>query len=529
MKGVWWCTKCQVPLLSPKCDICGFVAAKPFAKDLTPVFAEEMTLLRDTIGFTGLPKKSRDFYLWNSGLNYYCCGQKIATLHYDSNADPTIQVYTGIPKAESRPPRGLTETLKRITKANRTHIDRIVQETENFLRSTINKYPKYIPVVPFSGGKDSLVVSILTRRVIPATELLHVFSDTGIESSDTIAFVEHFQKVNPQIPLVRVVPNVNFWDMCRLLGPPSRIKRWCCSTQKAFPLGTLYSTISLTGRVMSLCGVRRSESTARHKHEQILFNTKISDEMMVCPIIDWTNIEIWIYLLSIKQEINNAYRRGFKRIGCIHCPYNSLWSDFLKKRYYPYEAKRWNDFVDSYYSSRLPLDTQIPGHRRWKTRAGGLSPKDDLASLEVKPCTNDTNAFSVKYNKKVSKDFWEYLRPFGEVRILYDDGVIGQAIILSQDKTVLFEVQVSKSDQVRFVLHQQNNQRLLSQRIIRQVRKALACVHCGVCQLTCHQKAITANGRYVVDPLLCNHCLKCVTNIHGGCVAAHSTNVTGRR
>jgi phosphoadenosine phosphosulfate reductase len=399
-----------------------------------------------------------------------------------------------------------------------------------FIEEVLHKYSGRVPVVAFSGGKDSTAVSLLGRRVLPAADLLHVFGDTGIESPDTVDFIETFRRDNPQIPLITAQPQSDFFELCETLGPPSRIKRWCCSTQKVVPLALVYGVLSEQGGVLTLCGVRRAESSRRKAHKRVLTDTKITNEVMASPILEWSDTEVWLFLMSQNQQVNRAYRRGFRRVGCMYCPFESKWSEYLKTVYLPEQVKGWECFVNGYYRSRAKNQTEVPGIDRWKARAGGLSRSDDLSSLRRRPCDDDTSSFSIECRGSVPSGFWEYMRPFGHVRISYDDGLLSHGLVLDETGDVLFDMRVSRPrGHIRVTLHVQKYQRLLSQRITRQIRKALACVPCGFCQTVCPANAISCNGHYAIDPEKCVHCLRCVREIRGGCVAAHATRVTGNR
>lgn len=512
-----------MPLLQPLCESCGFVPGKPIAKDLTPVFAEETLFLRDSLGLEGLPPHAEDFALWASGTAYYHSGRKVASLSGISTGRLTARLLGRIDSCH----RSAAETAEAVRLANRTHLQRLEAEAVRFIQELLRVTGR-TPVVPFSGGKDSLAVSLLARRAVPATELIHVFADTGMESPDTLEFVDRFQRINPKVPFLRVVPNMDFAQACEILGPPSRIKRWCCSTQKAFPLGALYSALSTQSPVVSLCGVRRAESVARQKHERVLHSTKIADEIMISPIIDWSNAEVWSYLLAERVEVNRAYRRGYRRVGCVHCPHNSGWSEHLNSVYYPDLVREWNTFLETYYAAHAANIQASEVSRRWKARAGGLNPGDDLAPIETLPCHSDPASFSVSSPRELPEGFLEYLKPFGAVRLVRDDGLSLEAAVLHPETNApLIDVRATRlRGLVRFSVHSRNR-RLLSQRITRQVKKALACVRCGLCQVTCPTGAIACSLRYTIDDSRCSHCLRCVTEITGGCVAAHATNVTG--
>ena len=55
-------------------------------------------------------------------------------------------------------------------------------------------------------------------------------------------------------------------------------------------------------------------------------------KMIVNPIIDWGNTDIWKYIESEKIETCELYKCGYDRVGCIGCPIAG--------------KKRWKEFRD---------------------------------------------------------------------------------------------------------------------------------------------------------------------------------------
>lgn len=310
MSDVWWCQECQVPLLKNKCECCGGLVAKPFAKDLVPVFSEEMTLLRDTFLFKGLPKKSVDYYLWNSGANYYINGQKVANLRYliTNNPELRITIPSGFkfPKWDQKTSNSYIETLYN---ANRTSIDSLEYEAMEFVKNTHAEYPKHVVMIAMSGGKDSTAVSEVVRKALGKSELLHVMSDTTIEASDTYTYVEEFHKHNPKVPLVRLTPTTDFYEISRKIGPPSRLRRWCCTTHKANQMATIVSALrGSSPGVLTFDGVRSAESPRRATYERISTKHKIKGEVVARPIQLWLSLHVWIYILVHSLDFNKGYR-----------------------------------------------------------------------------------------------------------------------------------------------------------------------------------------------------------------------------
>lgn len=527
-RAVYWCKDCDLPLAAPTCELCGSTDCSRLVSDLSPVFGDELQALRRVAdlpsGLTGdVP------LLWTNGTRYYLKGIEAFRLSYAASGIPEVLSKGSLPALHLATPT-TDRPVDRLVAANRSHIEMIEHEAVEFIRHTASGLPRHKTVVAFSGGKDSMVVSYLVRKALGRSDVTHVFADTTIEAPDTYSFIGSFRQTHTHTPFVTALPHADFFEMCKLVGPPSRIKRWCCSTHKAYPLGAVYSAIGGSLPVLSFCGVRRGESSKRLNHERVHMNTKIADETMACPIIDWSDFDVWLFTLFRSLPINPGYKKGFRRIGCLLCPFNSKWSDFLTSVYYPNEAHRWQQFIESYYSSHGTPLLGATAAKRWRSRAGGIDPADGKGKIEILPCEDDESSFSVFLSGVWDERFWEYLKPFGNYRVLHDDGSVAQGVILDSCGSIVLSIRVSRlRNHARFTIHGSSGSRLLTQRLVRQMRKYQACALCGVCATTCPARAISVNGRYCIADDECTHCLRCVTNIRGGCVSWHSLAVTGRR
>lgn len=54
---------------------------------------------------------------------------------------------------------------------------------------------------------------------------------------------------------------------------------------------------------------------------RLLFEScKIKAKRVVNPIIDWSDRDVWDFILSERLPLNHLYCEGFSRVGCIGCP-----------------------------------------------------------------------------------------------------------------------------------------------------------------------------------------------------------------
>lgn len=529
MSDVWWCQECQVPLVKNKCESCGGVVTKPFAKDIVPVFAEEMAMLRDKFLFIQLPQDSVDFYLWNSGPNYYINGQKVATLRYNNSNNPDLNITMSsefnVPEWSLKRVESYIDTLYN---ANRSTIDGFEYEAMQFVQNTHAEYPNHVVMVAMSGGKDSTVVSEIVRKALGKSELLHVMSDTTIEASDTYDYIEDFHKHNPKVPLVRLTPTMDFYELSSRIGPPSRLRRWCCTTHKASQMATIVSALRCSSPgVLTFDGVRSSESTRRAAYTRITHKHKIKGEILASPMKEWLNIHIWLYLIVRRIDFNKGYRFGFRRVGCLPCPFNSRWSSVLTKHIYPKDHEKWRRFLLNHAVTIKHPNPENFAEDGWRTRAGGRGMKSDVTELDKEVCLVQDRTFTYKLAIPWSESFFEFLKPFGDLQISHDDGVIVKGNII-RHKKLLAEIKIVRlRGTIRITFESMTPSKMITilSRFERQVKKFQSCILCGSCNMKCLSSAINANGKYTINEDKCYGCLEC---IKADCIALDSLATSGK-
>jgi len=505
------------------------LASKAFAKDLVPVFSDEMSLLRTTFSFEQLPVKPLDFYLWNSGPNYYVNGQKVATLRYNNSNNPELRVF--LPAGFTMPQwdeRQSDSYIDRLYDANRIAIDAIEYEALEFVKKTQAQFPQHVIMVAMSGGKDSTAVSEIVRKALGKSELLHVMSDTTIEATDTYTYVEEFHKHTPKVPLVRLTPTMDFYDISRKIGPPSRLRRWCCTTHKASQMATIVSALrGSSPGVLTFDGVRSAESPRRATYERISTKHKIKGEVVGRPIQLWLSLHVWVYILAHRLDFNHGYRYGFRRVGCLPCPFNSRWSNFLTAKYYPEQDTKWRTFL---YEHAVRVGHPNPTHfaeEGWETRAGGRGQNSEVTHLVKEVCLQRENTYTYTLHQW-SDALLEFLKPFGNLNITHDDGVIIKGAVVIKNKLVanIKMVRPKKTLRVEFEPLTPQKMGLLVARFERQLKKYQSCILCGSCNMTCIMSAINANGKYTVDEKKCTHCVQCV---RATCIALDSLSIPDQK
>lgn len=225
----------------------------------------------------------------------------------------------------------------------------------------------------------------------------------------------------------------DFEELCQVIGPPSRVMRWCCTI---FKTGAITRKISGLFRgktkILAFYGIRRSESASRSKYERESEGHKISKQITVSPIIDWLDYDIWLYLLTTKIDFNTAYRLGYTRVGCWCCPNNSAWSEFLSKIHMKEQYEHWHQFLVDFAKSIGKADAkEYVDTGKWKARQGGNGVSYAKKSvIAFEPCALEENAFNYELQKPITEELYELFKPFGYINRSFGIERLGEIYIM---------------------------------------------------------------------------------------------------
>lgn len=199
-------------------------------------------------------------------------------------------------------------------------------------------------VCTYSGGKDSDAMLELFRRGGIPFEVHN--SHTTADAPQTVRHIrDTFHKLEVDgIKCTIEMPTykgerTSMWKLIpQKLMPPTRMVRYCCAVLKETGCANRFIAT----------GVRWAESTQRKDREEFekLGATKATKEkftsvmlmndndarrrmnehcmqkkkMVVNPIIDWKDSDVWEFIHSEKIPTCELYQCGYERVGCIGCP-----------------------------------------------------------------------------------------------------------------------------------------------------------------------------------------------------------------
>ena len=509
----YWCDSCQVPVLGTKCGNCNSETRDIASSSFQPVFQDEINLLRNKFSIS-IPDTLKKFELWvsPSTYTYYHDGEPVFKLNGFEKQKVSVKVYNPIKKSLLE----ISEKkyLELIKLANLEFFQLYEYEAKNFIEKTIKKYRKKTIFVSFSGGKDSCVISRLTMDALGRSNILHLYSDTTIEFPDTYSFIQKFKNNYPLLPFVTCRSDqLDFFEIAEKIGPPSRILRWCCSTHKTNPLGNIVNVLNPTNGVLAFDGVRKAESTRRSNYQRISVDHKIGGETLARPIFNWTDFQVWLYIIIKNIPINSSYEKGFRRIGCLYCPFNSSWSEIMIKHYYKDYYQKWFDFLKRHAQTIKHKNPESYINGGWTSRAGGKGLDSYKSQLESYPCSLYDDSYYYQITSGDIKNIKEFLHPIGYQQIIQQDSESESFFIFDRKSSeLLLIVELSYTDNALRIRYKANKyRRLLMQRIEKQLKKVQCCIHCGTCATICPTCAIKfTDNLFHVNEGLCTGCLKCV-------------------
>lgn len=539
---IYWDSSKNVPLILDSYN----KEYEEIAKDLRPVFLQEKWLLINLF-----PEELKidflDKSVWATKQNRYIVDGKMISIV------PTSK-FKGMNQQELNKIRekilqfSITEeniekekeNFSKFILANRNRFNYIVKsETRDeegqyigalpFIVENAEKFKDRMTLVSFSGGKDSTVVSYLVRLALNNPSILHIFGDTTLELPKSYEYVERFKEENPFTPFFEEKNEENnFFEMCEEIGPPSRVKTWCCSIFKTGPMGTTLANFD--ENILTFLGLRRGESVSRSKYKKVSQSPKILKQMVASPIIDWCDLDVWLYLLTENLDFNDSYRQGFARVGCWVCPNNGTWSELLSSIYNSIEYDKWYDFLIKFSKKIGKLDYEdYVKDGKWKARQGGDGlDKSTEIIVQSKECINEKNSKTFTLNKSVNEDFIQLFKPFGSMKII-EKNKMSELILIDRKNNPLFKIMYKDGDTEVKVTIMRSDDKYIFNKIQKQFNKFNSCLYCQGCNSACPTGAIyVSNGKYIVDDTKCVNCLKCIDKFDSGCLIASALKIKKR-
>lgn len=529
---IYWCDNCKVPLFQSECECCSGKGTR-ITTDIRPVFPEERLLLE--ILLDKIPGTYEKDSVWNcSGNKYLINGKRIKFSVKELKNKDVDDIRSKYEEASKNINYEYFEQYAdKFVQANRSRYEFIVREAVDYIKNSTKDYTAKDMFVSFSGGKDSTVTSDIVMRALSEPKILHIFGDTTLEFPETMRYVDRFKKEHPQTPVLSSRnKDKDFEELCKLVGPPSRVMRWCCTIFKTGAIQRKIKTLFRNkNKIITFYGIRRSESASRSKYERETEGSKITKQITISPIIDWMDFDVWLYMLTTKIDFNYAYRLGYARVGCWCCPNNSGWSEFLSKIHMPQQSERFRQMLIDFAKQIGKPDPEVyVDDGKWKARQGGNGvdyAKKTAVSFE--PCALEENAFNYELQRPISEQLYELFKPFGYLNFEFGNKRLGEVYVTRKDGRLVLKLQgrigstTLKVTIIYYKIDGAASVKAAEDKVKCQITKYQMCMGCRACESICKHNAIVikedkeGNLDYKILDDKCVRCAECVNHYTAGC------------
>ena len=529
---IYWCDNCKVPLFQSECECCSGKGTR-ITTDIRPVFPEERLLLE--ILLDKIPGTYEKDSVWNcSGNKYLINGKRIKFSVKELKNKDVDDIRSKYEEASKNISYEYFEQYAdKFVQANRSRYEFIVREAVDYIKNSTKDYTAKDMFVSFSGGKDSTVTSDIVMRALSEPKILHIFGDTTLEFPETMRYVDRFKKEHPQTPVLSSRnKDKDFEELCKLVGPPSRVMRWCCTIFKTGAIQRKIKTLFRNkNKIITFYGIRRSESASRSKYERETEGSKITKQITISPIIDWMDFDVWLYMLTTKIDFNYAYRLGYARVGFCCCPNNSGWSEFLSKIHMPQQSERFRQMLIDFAKQIGKPDPEVyVDDGKWKARQGGNGvdyAKKTAVSFE--PCALEENAFNYELQRPISEQLYELFKPFGYLNFEFGNKRLGEVYVTRKDGRLVLKLQgrigstTLKVTIIDYKIDGAASVKAAEDKVKCQITKYQMCMGCRACESICKHNAIVikedkeGNLDYKILDDKCVRCAECVNHYTAGC------------
>ncbi len=498
-----------------------------FSKEPRPVYSREL----DILGFNqywNYPHDDSAPIMWAEANNYYYRGKLVAKTKGGSIYTKPEIILLDTPETTGEMLQFVD--VKAMCDKNRSILETLVQETIQKIYNTYMEYRKKIDVyyVAFSGGKDSVVALDLVQRALPHDSFLVLFGDTQMEFEDTYSLVEKqkeicaAENINFMVSKSEQSPDITW----REFGSPAQTMRWCCSVHKTAPqimaLRDLTNNPSFRG--MAFTGIRADESSSRSQYDDVTYGGKHKGQYSCHAILNWGSAEVFLYIYDNNLLLNETYKKGNSRAGCLVCPMAANKNFFFKEQSYGGDSKSrlsttmYTDIIlettsKVFATERDKIEFMETGG--WKARRSGreLNISEDF-------CTESLDKGILTITLVRERTSWrEWIKTIGDVISISDSAIE----IVYEQKSYTITRRIKGKQQV-FTVDLSDNSKtdiFFGSALKTVFRKSAYCIGCHVCEANCPNGFIKMHDGIVTIDDKCVKCKKCHDVFHG-CLVANS-------
>lgn len=204
-------------------------------------------------------------------------------------------------------------------------INKAIEFLQRAERLALKMQPEHGFWLCYSGGKDSDVILQLAKMA--GVKFTAYYNITTIDPPELVRYII---EQHPEVK--RLHPKETFLQILkRKKILPTRRQRFCCAELKE---KTAAGYCAITGVRAAESQRRKRQAAAVKQQTKKAVVKKDFDEMqrqhfecvggqdkiIINPIIDWSEADVWEFIKLTKIPYCSLYDQGFKRLGCLFCP-----------------------------------------------------------------------------------------------------------------------------------------------------------------------------------------------------------------
>ena len=202
-------------------------------------------------------------------------------------------------------------------------------------------------------------------------------------------------------------------------------------------------------RGMAFTGIRGDESISRSEYEDVSLGEKVKGQYSCHPILEWNSAELFLYIYEQNLILNETYKKGNSRAGCLVCPLATTKNMFFKEQCYgdqtegSLSTKTFNNIILETTAKELSTPEAVKEFMDiagWKARRSGRE-----LSIARTLCTDNFEKGIITITLlNQSTDWQQWIKTVGDatylsngdVEIIYE----GKSYIVSHTKIQVKEI-----------------------------------------------------------------------------------------
>ncbi len=192
-------------------------------------------------------------------------------------------------------------------------IDVKLEHAKDVLREALERHPGRIALACSFGGPSGMV--LLDLVMAQGASVPVYFLDTDLLFDETYALVQRV-KARYGIEPVAVRPKLSVAEQAARYGEAlwEREPDRCCAIRKVEPQDSFLADYDAW-----ITGVRHDQSVTRKAISFVEADPRRAGLERVAPLADWTDADVWSYVLAHDVPYNALNDRGYPSVGCTHC------------------------------------------------------------------------------------------------------------------------------------------------------------------------------------------------------------------